>query len=61
MEETQSEEDDEALFIPCSIPQKLPKTFYRQSDPDWQEFVRVSNDEKRSSAVRGTERVMSEY
>lgn len=54
VEEKLSDEDEESIFIPFSIPQKLPKTFYKQSDPDWQEFVRMSNDEKRSKAVRGT-------
>lgn len=44
---------DDGLFIPMQYPQRLPRTFYKQSDPEWQEFVKMSWDEDRKDAVRG--------
>lgn len=46
-------DDDASIFIPFQWPQPTTRTFYKQSDPDWQEFVRMSNDEARVNSVRG--------
>ncbi len=50
-------DDEDSLFVAFQYPRKLPQTFYRQSDPEWQEFVRFSFDEERKTAVRGTTRI----
>ncbi len=47
-------DDENSIFIAFQYPRKLPQTFYRQSDPEWQEFVKFSFDEERKNAVRGT-------
>lgn len=52
-EAAQSGDEEASLFVPLQWPQQLPRTYYKQSDPDWQEFVRMSNDEGRANAVRG--------
>lgn len=48
-----TDEDMDSWFIPMQYPFPLPRSFYRQSDPEWQEFVKMSWDEDRKNAVRG--------
>ncbi|TKA78108.1 hypothetical protein B0A49_01792 [Cryomyces minteri] len=45
--------DDDALFIPLGFAQKMPRTYYRGSDPEWQEFIKFAGDSKRYKAVQG--------
>lgn len=51
--EAGDEEDEESFFIALSYPQKLPQTFYKSSDPEWLDFVKMSQDEARKDALRG--------
>jgi hypothetical protein len=51
-EVTGEEEEEESLFIPLTFPTPLPQQFYARSDPDWQEFIKLSKDSKRQKAVR---------
>lgn len=46
------DDDEDALFIPMQWPTRLPQTYYKQSDPDWQEFVKMSYDDQRKADVR---------
>lgn len=48
-----TDEDMDSWFIPMQYPFPLPRSFYRHSDPEWQEFVKMSWDEDRKNAVRG--------
>lgn len=47
------EQDNDSWFIPMQYPERLPRVMYRQSDPEWQEFVKISWDEQRKATVRG--------
>lgn len=40
-------DEEDALFIPMTIPKKMPREYYRGSDPEWQEFKKLSQDAKR--------------
>ncbi|KAK5149661.1 hypothetical protein LTR04_006990 [Oleoguttula sp. CCFEE 6159] len=44
--------DDDSLFIPLGFAQKMPRTYYRGSDPEWQEFIKFAGDSKRYKAVQ---------
>ena len=50
------EQDNDSWFIPMQYPERLPSVFYRNSDPEWQEFVKMSWDEQRKDMVRGMPR-----
>lgn len=41
-----------ASFLPLQAPKKLPRQTYRQWDPEWQEFVKLSRDTRRQAAIR---------
>jgi len=41
-----TEDDEDAIFIPFSWPKKIPKTYYRGSDPEWKAYVKFSKDKK---------------
>lgn len=45
-------DSDEATFLALQYPKELPKSFYKSSDPEWQEFVKLSRDNKRKKEVR---------
>lgn len=47
---------DDSWFIPLTWAQKLPKTFYKGSDPEWQEFVKIAKDQARHKRINGTPR-----
>ena len=55
-EDGEEMEDDgyahpDSTFIPLTWSTKLPRTFYRGSDPEWQEFVKVAKDKPRHSKI----------
>ena len=43
---------DDDLFIPLTWGKKMPRTFYKGSDPEWQEFVKVAKDKKRHNDIQ---------
>lgn len=55
-QEEDSEEDEFAeednTFIPMTWPTKLPRSFYKGSDPEWQEFVKVAKDKPRHKKLQ---------
>ena len=46
------EGDEDALFIPFSWPKQQPRTFYKGSDPEWQEFIKLSKDPQRHKDIQ---------
>ena len=58
MEEVEDEDEDseytqeDSLFIPLTWSKQMPKTFYRGSDPEWQEFVKVAKDKERHRKIQ---------
>ncbi|PSN69597.1 hypothetical protein BS50DRAFT_291557 [Corynespora cassiicola Philippines] len=52
-DEDEDEYDDSLLFIPTGFSRPRPREFYRGSDPEWQEFVRIAPDRSRMDRVRG--------
>jgi hypothetical protein len=44
--------DESSLFIPLTWTKKLPRSFYKGSDPEWQEFVKVSKDKARHKKIQ---------
>lgn len=54
IEEEEDHEHEGAIFIPFIWPRMAPRTFYKESDPDWQEFAKVAGDEERLNTIRGT-------
>lgn len=53
--EEQDEEDDDddvLLFLPTGLSRPKPKTFYRGSDPEWQEFRKIATDRPRAERIR---------
>ncbi|OJD35118.1 uncharacterized protein BKCO1_1900017 [Diplodia corticola] len=51
-EDWDEEWDDDAMFIPLGWTKPVPRTFYRGSDPEWQEFRKVAVDQKRHERIR---------
>lgn len=55
-EEAQHEDSDYvvegSLFIPMTWATKVPRSFYRGSDPEWQEFVKVAKDKERLQKIK---------
>lgn len=45
-------DDEDASFVSLQFPKKLPQSFYKSSDPEWKEFVKLSGDKDRQEAVR---------
>jgi len=56
VQEGDAEEDEFAeednTFIPMTWPTKLPRTFYKGSDPEWQEFVKIAKDKPRHKKLQ---------
>jgi hypothetical protein len=53
-EDDDADEDVEALlFLPTGFSRPKPQTFYRGSDPEWQEFTKLSKDKARAEKIRG--------
>ena len=44
--------DEDSTFIPLTWSTKLPRTFYRGSDPEWQEFIKVAKDKSRHKKIQ---------
>lgn len=43
--------DDESLFIPLTWAKKLPREYYKGSDPEWQEFIKFAKDQPRHQRI----------
>jgi hypothetical protein len=41
----------DSLFIPLTWAKKLPRTYYRGSDPEWQEFIKIAKDQERRKKI----------
>ncbi|KAJ4287212.1 hypothetical protein N0V90_012610 [Kalmusia sp. IMI 367209] len=53
-EDDYDDEDDEGLiFFPTGFSRPKPRTYYRGSDPEWQEFIRLAPDRQRMDKIRG--------
>lgn len=48
----EEEYDDAILFIPTGLSRPKPPTYYKGSDPEWQEFKRISQDRARVEKIR---------
>jgi hypothetical protein len=44
--------DEDSFFIPLTWSKKLPRSFYKGSDPEWQEFVKISKDKPRHKKIQ---------
>jgi hypothetical protein len=44
--------DEDSTFIPMTWATKLPRTFYKGTDPEWQEFVKVAKDKPRHKKLQ---------
>ena len=50
----EDEDDDGAiLFLPTGFSRPRRKTFYKGSDPEWQDFKRIASDRPRVEKIRG--------
>lgn len=57
-EEDEDEDDadgDTLLFLPTGFAREKKRTYYKGSDPEWQEFKKVSTDRARANRIRGTQ------
>ena len=52
--DVEDEEELEPIFIPLGWTKARPRTYYKGSDPEWQEFRRIAPDHKRHARMRGT-------
>jgi hypothetical protein len=56
VQEAEGEEDiyadEDSTFIPMTWATKLPRTFYKGSDPEWQEFVKIAKDKPRHKKLQ---------
>jgi hypothetical protein len=51
----EDEDEDEAevlLFFPTGFAREKRRTFYKGSDPEWQEFKKISSDRARAESIR---------
>ncbi|PVI08098.1 hypothetical protein DM02DRAFT_579222 [Periconia macrospinosa] len=53
-EEYEEDEDEEEtlFFFPTGLSRLKPQEFYKASDPEWQEFVKIAPDRKRVDKIR---------
>lgn len=55
-EEDEDEDDAEALlFLPTGFAREKKRNYYKGSDPEWQEFKKVSTDRARAERIRSTQ------
>ena len=47
------EMDENSFFIPAGWPSRQPRTFYKASDPEWQEFRKLSKDPQKIRDAQG--------
>jgi hypothetical protein len=55
-DDTTDEEDEEGeavLFLPTGFSRPKAKTFWKGSDPEWQEFRKIAQDKERVLRIRG--------
>ncbi|KAF2118124.1 hypothetical protein BDV96DRAFT_569283 [Lophiotrema nucula] len=52
-DDEEEDEDDALVFLPTGFSRAKPRSFYKGTDPEWQEFVRIAPDRKRIDQVRG--------
>lgn len=54
-QEVEEEEDEEEalLFLPTGFSRPAKKTFYKGTDPEWQEFRKLATDRPRVERIRG--------
>ncbi|KAF2435846.1 hypothetical protein EJ08DRAFT_729712 [Tothia fuscella] len=50
--EEDEEGDVDSIFIPFGWPKPQPKTFYKGTDPEWQEFIKFSKDRDKQKDVQ---------
>jgi len=48
----EEEDEDDALFIPLGWTTELPRQWYKGSDPEWQDFRKLSQDKGKNNAIR---------
>jgi hypothetical protein len=53
-EEDDDDTEDILLFLPTGLSRPGPKTFYKGSDPEWQEFKKLATDRPRVERIRST-------
>jgi hypothetical protein len=52
--EFEDDEELEPIFIPLGLwPKPKQRTYYKGSDPEWEEFVKFAKDAKRNKEARG--------
>lgn len=51
-EEDDDEDDGTILFLPTGLSRPKPTTFYRGSDPEWQEFKKIASDRPRVTRIQ---------
>lgn len=44
--------EEDSTFIPMTWAKALPRTFYKGSDPEWQEFLKVARDKPRHKKIQ---------
>lgn len=51
--ETEEDEwsEEDSWFVPLTWAKKLPRTYYKGSDPEWQEFRKVAKDKDRLKRI----------
>jgi hypothetical protein len=56
-EEEEGQEDDDyddaLVFLPTGFSRPRPQTYYKGSDPEWQEFKKIVMDRARVEKIRG--------
>jgi hypothetical protein len=51
-DEDDEDYDDALLFLPTGLSRPKKRTFYKGSDPEWQEFKKISTDRPRLNRIR---------
>lgn len=51
-------DDEDALFIPLAWSRLEKGELYATSDPEWQEFVKLSKDREKLQALRGKRHIL---
>jgi hypothetical protein len=46
--------DDALIFLPTGFSRPRPQTYYKGSDPEWQEFKKVATDRPRVVKIQST-------
>jgi hypothetical protein len=51
-EDDEEDYDDALLFLPTGLSRQRPQTFYKGSDPEWQEYKKLAADRPRLDKIR---------